>query len=99
MPVQLERDLQRACLKHARERGWLALKVETIKNVGWPDVILVPPKSAQVHAILWVEFKREGTELSPIQVHVQRQLVERLQRVYTVRTLQQFRQILDIFQS
>lgn len=94
MPVRLERDLHRAVVKAARQWGWMVLKVETIANVGWPDVILVPPPLSDVRSPghttpLWVEFKREGQELTPIQRHVHSLLAKRGQRVYTVRTREQ----------
>lgn len=98
MPVQLERDLHRRCVKHARENGFMVLKVETVVNVGWPDVIIIPPLPCDghrnAHPNLWVEFKREGAELSPIQERIQRLLVERGQRVYTVRSVASFKELL-----
>lgn len=79
----------------------MVLKVETIANVGWPDIVLVPPwgnppgSRIGVAHVIWIEFKREGETLSPIQSHVQSLLAKRNQRVYTVYTVKQFQHILD----
>lgn len=69
----------------------MAMKVETIANVGWPDVVFVPPPTGDAY-VVWIEFKVDDKPLTLIQEYIQKELVKRGQRVYTVRTREQFRQ-------
>lgn len=55
------------------------MKMQTITNVGWPDVMFIAPNGR----LIWIEFKQPGMKLDPIQVYVHKQLSFRKQRVYT----------------
>ena len=47
-----ERELQRACLKHAKALGFFARKVETPNYRGFPDCLFIYEKR-----VFFVEFK------------------------------------------
>jgi hypothetical protein len=59
----LESKIERQCKLLAKEHGCLLLKIE--KQRGWPDRLLVCPNGS----MMFLEFKRPGGSLSPLQSH------------------------------
>lgn len=65
---QLERDLERKCVDLAKDQGWRAKKMNTMFDNHWPDRMFLQPRRRKCNfPIFFVEFKREGEELTPIQ--------------------------------
>lgn len=58
-----EKQLERKCCRIAESHGWLALKMISPNRVGVPDRVMVGPGGH----IIWIEFKKEGGRLSPVQ--------------------------------
>jgi hypothetical protein len=92
MPV-LESSIQRATVIHARKRGLIAIKLSTnshLGTVGWPDYMFMGP-----HVIFFIEFKKEGENLTPIQKARAEEIITRGFRVYKVTDAVEGRFIVD----
>jgi hypothetical protein len=68
--VILERDLEAYFTKQCKKYGIMSLKLNVRFSRGWPDRI-VPLENGEV---LWVELKRPGGVVSPMQEKVHEQL-------------------------
>lgn len=75
---KLERNVEDRAVRHAKERGWVARKMNGLGFRSWPDRLFLPPHSERRHHLLvrafWVEFKRPGEEPTPDQARVHRDL-------------------------
>jgi len=61
---QLESAIEAEAVRRARKAGWLAIKNGGQGNArGWPDRLFV--FFGSLHA--WIEFKRPGGKLTPLQ--------------------------------
>ena len=58
-----ERDVERYLIKECERRGWLCWKFVSPGRRGVPDRIVIRPG-----AVAFVEVKREGGRVSPLQV-------------------------------
>lgn len=58
-----ERNLQARAVKYARQQNWLAFKMSSPAQKGWPDYLFVKRRQ-----YLWVEFKMEGQYPTELQV-------------------------------
>jgi hypothetical protein len=67
MPV-LESSIERRCVEIAENNGCLLLKIE--KRRGWPDRMLMAPNGK----LMFIEFKKVGSSLMPMQKYVHEQL-------------------------
>jgi hypothetical protein len=68
--VLLERDLEAYFSKQCKKAGHLTLKLNVHFARGWPDRIV----ALENGEVLWVELKRPGGKLSPLQLKVHNQL-------------------------
>ena len=68
--VLLERDLEAYFSKQCKKAGLLTLKLNVRFARGWPDRIV----ALENGEVLWVELKRPGGKLSPLQLKVHEQL-------------------------
>jgi hypothetical protein len=68
--VLLERDLEAYFSKQCKKAGHLTLKLNVRFARGWPDRIV----ALENGEVLWVELKRPGGKLSPLQLKVHNQL-------------------------
>ena len=91
----LEKDIEKECCAHARSLGIAALKLALIGLRGFPDRTLLVPQGK----VIFVEFKRDSNcKLSPSQEKY-KELLERLGfKYYVVYSLEQFKDILWIYQ-
>lgn len=64
--VILERDLEKYFTAKCKKYGLLSLKLHVKFARGWPDRIV----ALENGEVLWVELKRPGGVLSPLQVKV-----------------------------
>ena len=69
----LEKSIQKKVISYARSHDFIALKINVGSQSGWPDYVLIDPDGWHV----WIEFKKPGEELRPLQVHRKTQLTER----------------------
>jgi len=76
----LERDLEAHFAKQCKQLGLMTLKLNVRYQRGWPDRLVVLP----LGNILWVELKRPGGKLSPLQDKVIKQLKSWQQEVYVL---------------
>lgn len=99
MARQLERDLERRCVRLAKRRyGLLTRKMNGLGFRSWCDRLLLPPKGARIGApVLWIEFKREGEEPSAKQALHHRELTARGQEVRVVDSEEQFERLVKRF--
>ena len=80
-----ESDLERKVCWWARAHGWLALKQDPRFHAGIPDRLFVLPNGR----VVWVEFKREGQNVSLIQEAVHGSLKRLGHDVYTIDNFEQ----------
>jgi len=78
--VILERDLEGYFSKQCKKHGLLTLKLNVRFQRGWPDRI-VPLENGEV---LWVELKRPGGTVSPMQEKVHNELTVRGHKVFVI---------------
>ena len=78
--VLLERDLEAYFSKKCKELKLLTLKLNVRYARGWPDRIVPLPDGR----VLWVELKRPGGKLSPLQVKVHTDLRKLDHNVQTI---------------
>lgn len=83
-PPRRESADERAFVAWARTQGALCRKMNGHGFKGWPDQLVAKPG---VGRVLWVEFKREGEDLDPVQRIVVGQLRAAGQKVVVVRSL------------
>jgi hypothetical protein len=78
--VLLERDLEHYFSAQCKKHGLLTLKLHVRFARGWPDRI-VPLENGEV---LWVELKRPGGKVAPIQAKVHKDLGKLGHNVYVL---------------
>ena len=68
-----ERDVERYLIKKCEKRGWLCWKFVSPGRRGVPDRIVIRPG-----AVAFVEVKRKGGRVSPLQIRRIEELIRRL---------------------
>lgn len=92
---KLERDVERKCADLAKEEGWRAKKMNTMFDNHWPDRMFIQPRKRRCNfPIFFVEFKREGEELTAIQEQVAADLRMRGFSVHKIDTYEAFKKLL-----
>lgn len=69
----LEKVLEKRVCKWAKEEGWLAWKLWGFNQIGLPDRIFI----FRFPVIVFMEFKREGEKLKPLQERIGKELALR----------------------
>jgi hypothetical protein len=82
--IQLEKHVEKGVVKWAREHGWLAWKLWTFNQVGLPDRLFIH----RWPTVVFMEFKRPGGRMGPLQDRIRIELVARGFLCYTVFTEQ-----------
>ena len=67
-----ERDVERYLIKECEKRGWLCWKFVSPGRRGVPDRIVIRPGS-----VAFVEVKRKGGRISPLQIRRIEELAQR----------------------
>jgi hypothetical protein len=67
----LERDIEGKAVSWAKKNGWLSFKFVSPAQRGVPDRIFM--KSGR---IVFIEFKRLGGKLSPLQAHTIKKMLD-----------------------
>ena len=93
----LEASVEKRSIDFAKLEGVLSRKMNGAGFRAWPDRAFMPPeleKGEWIAAmpILWIEFKREGEDLTPAQADLHAVLRKAGQRVCIARTLDEFKQ-------
>lgn len=79
---RLEKTAEDAFVKQARAAGYLTRKMNGLGNASWPDQLVIGNGFS-----LFIEFKREGEDLTELQADCHRELSRRDQCVYVARTV------------
>jgi len=87
-----EKEIERRCCKMAEQKGWIPLKLTCPNRIGVPDRVFVAPKGATV----WVEFKKDGGRLSPVQKRTIAEFTELGHAVFVIFNVEQFKKILHL---
>ncbi len=66
--VTLESTIENRFVREVHKLGLYTIKV--VNSCGWPDRLVLLPGAT----VLWVELKRPGASLEPLQTHVHRTL-------------------------
>ena len=84
----LESKIQASCLKYAKSKGWIALKIIKCNINGMSDSILF--KDGQT---IFVEFKAGKGVQSELQKYVEKQLIDQGFKYYLIKSLEKFKEI------
>ena len=84
----LEAEIETSCYLAAYKAGCSLVKIKGVK--GWPDRLLITPRGRTV----FMEFKRPGGTLAPLQKHILEQLCSMNQLATVVSSVSQFKEIL-----
>ena len=95
---QLEKSVEQKAVDLAKSLTMLSRKMNGAGFRAWPDRCFFPPDMSvpwnSASPVLWVEFKREGEELTPAQADLHKRLKNCGQRVMTCWTFLQFEKAL-----
>jgi len=93
----LERTLEAKCVGLAKDEGWRTKKMNTMFDNHWPDRMFVQPRRSRCNfPIFFVEFKREGEELTAMQEQTAIDLKQRGQNVSKIDNFKAFKRLLRI---
>lgn len=87
----LEKDIEAAVCKYARNKGCIAYKFSSPERVNVPDRIIVFPWKH----IIFIEFKAPGKKPSPGQTREHQRLLERGQQVFTIDNVEAGKMLID----
>ena len=79
MPI-LENTLEKYVIKKAKEKNFLVFKLNNPASDGYPDRLFVTPTG--IH--FYIEFKRRGKNLRPLQAYRFKQLEDHKCHVYMI---------------
>lgn len=85
-----ESSVERACVRLAHEAGCELLKIRGAK--GWPDRLLIMRDGTMI----FLEFKKEGEELQPIQRHIFAKLHSMNVKCYEIDSTLLFKRLLHV---
>ncbi|MCD7711890.1 MAG: VRR-NUC domain-containing protein [Firmicutes bacterium] len=84
-----EKELEAACTRYARERGWLSIKLENTGHTGIPDRLYLKDGRA-----VFVEFKTPGSgRLSLFQSHWLKRLEKEQFTAVVIRSEEEFKEL------
>lgn len=85
--TELERSVEDKCIQIADAAGVKSIKLNLQGRRGWPDRLFLD----EYGRVWFVEFKRRGEKLRPLQDHIHRMLKRRGFRVSVITTEGGFR--------
>jgi hypothetical protein len=96
---RLEVSVEQSCIDFAKAEGVMSRKMNGGGFRAWPDRCFFPKAEGWVPGVpvLWIEFKREGEDLTPAQAKLHGDLRERGQHVMTCWNIAQFKQALSAY--
>lgn len=89
----LEKNLQQKIMQICRARSILCVKVDSTSTRGWPDLLVLLPCGQ----VLFLELKTETGKLSKLQEHTHKLINANKGKVYVVRRVQEFENIIAPF--
>lgn len=93
-----EGAIEQRCVDHARDRRWLARKMNGLGFRSWPDRLFIPRETKALlsqRRAIWVEFKRPGEGPTLEQRRMHKDLRARGEVVYIVDNLRDFIKIFE----
>lgn len=87
----LEREIEAAVCKYAKDKGFLVYKFSSPNHAGVPDRMFIAPHQRA----FWIEFKREGGKLTPLQERECDKIANCNFEVYTCDSVEQGKAIVD----
>ena len=85
-----EKDIERKCVSHAQDHGWLSVKLDQSAR-SWPDREFIGPGQQN----FYVEFKRPGQKPRPQQKKRLDSLTDMGHDVYVLDTFNDFLSVFD----
>lgn len=89
-----EASIQKAVVEYARSKGCIAIKQSTAGRFGtsgWPDYLIITKRGQY----LWIEFKRDGGEVTPLQQQRHLELLSHGARVIVIDGVAVGKQVID----
>jgi len=89
----LESSIQRSVIEYAKKRGCLTKKLSvqgSMGNTGWPDYMIM-----RAGRLFFMEFKRPGGKLTPLQEQIRSLINKELFNYYVVDSTEQGKNIID----
>lgn len=96
-PTRSEASIQKAVVDYARKRGVICIKQHSpgFGSAGWPDYLMIANRGlGSVPRVWFIEFKREGQHLTPLQQRRAEELDGRV-KVYMVDNVPLGKQVVD----
>lgn len=101
--MPLEANIQRSVINYAKSRGLLCKKLSVqgpMGNTGWPDYLLLGldrplDGSPSEPVVFFMEFKRPGGVLTPLQEETRKTIEERKFHYYVVDDAQEGKKLVD----
>ena len=87
----LEREIEAAVCKYAKDKGFLVYKFSSPNHAGVPDRMFIAPHQRA----FWIEFKREGGKLTPLQERECDKITNCNFEVYVCDSVEQGKSIVD----
>ena len=87
----LEKQIEAAVCKYAKEKGFLTYKFSSPNHVGVPDRLFVAP----YRQAFWIEFKREGGKATAMQEREAQRLRDCGFEVYLVDSVEDGKTVID----
>jgi Holliday junction resolvase len=89
--LPLEKDIERAVCTYAREHGFDAIKLASPAHAGLPDRMFMGPG----RHVFFIEFKRSGMHMTPLQQRTANHLRQLGFRVYVIDEVQHGKNVVD----
>lgn len=87
----LEKEIEAAVCKYAKEKGFEVYKFSSPNRVGVPDRMFVAP----FQRVFWIEFKRAGGTPTPVQEREARKLTDCGFAVYLIDNVEDGKEVID----
>jgi hypothetical protein len=87
----LEREIEAVVCKYAKSKGFFVYKFSSPSHAGVPDRMFVAPHQRA----FWIEFKRDGGKLTPLQERECDKLVDCGFEVYVVDSVEKGKSVID----
>ena len=90
-----EKEIERRCCKIAKNHGWLSMKMVSPNRVGVPDRLFLGGSGK----LQFVEFKKPGSYLSPMQERCIREFTRYGHSVWVIDNVEEFEKACENLES
>ena len=87
----IESRIQQKILQHCKQTDIVAFKIDSTSRRGVPDLLAI----LRDGSVLFIEVKTRAGRLSPLQKQMHTKLEEQNAKVYTVKSVQEFIEIIE----